>query len=82
MNIRKDMHFAIVFTGAPYGDNEGGHIVSCHKTYDNAEKAFGKAFTDSTGNWTTGVLNNYIVCLDKTYGRIGRDQTAREYFSS
>ena len=77
MTIRKDMNYAIVYLGAPYGDNEGGHIVSCHKTLTTAEKAFDKAFAG-----TTGVLNNCIIILDIPYGRGPNGETAREYFTN
>ena len=30
---------AVVYLGAPYGDREGGHIVSLHKSYGAARNA-------------------------------------------
>jgi len=31
--------YAVVYVGAPYGDNEAGEIVSRHRTYDAAVAA-------------------------------------------
>lgn len=57
---------AVVYRGAPYGDNEGGHIVSLHKSEAAAEKA-----SDHYGH-------KVVVALDEPY--IG-GKTAREWFA-
>ena len=57
---RKYSH-AIVYWGAPYGENERGHIVSRHTSEDLAEAAYDRRF-----GGTTGVLNNRIVELDSS----------------
>lgn len=76
MTISDTFTHAIVFVGAPYGDNECGHIHSTHKSFATAERRFDKDFSGRTG-----VYNNIIVDLDKPiHGRTG-EMTAREYFS-
>lgn len=57
---------AIIYIGAPYGENESGHIVSRHKSEENANKAFEKKFSG-----TTGIYNNKIVEL-KSDGSLDR----------
>lgn len=51
MNYR----YAIFFTGAPYGDNEAGHIVSRHRSLWLAQQAFDRLFSG-----TTGIYDNSI----------------------
>lgn len=34
--------FELVYTGAPYGLNEYGEVISTHRTYDAAQKAASK----------------------------------------
>lgn len=53
--------FAIIYTGAPYGDNEFGHILSRHKTMIAAQRRFEKESHDSEGNPTTFRLKHEIV---------------------
>ena len=50
---------AIIYIGAPYGENESGHIVSRHTSRELADSAFDRKFSG-----TTGVLNNKVVALD------------------
>lgn len=76
MKIRKNSTHIIVYTGAPYGDNEGGHVVSQHQSFEAAKKEYARRF-----DGTTGTLNNDIYTLDAIYPRGGKGQTAREYFS-
>lgn len=69
--IPRNMTHAVVYIGAPYGDNEGGHIVSLHKSGSAAFRSlppYGSEFC--------------VVELDARYERGGDDrETAREYFS-
>jgi len=51
---------AIIYIGAPYGENESGHIVSRHKNIENAERAFEKKFSG-----TTGIYNHIVVELKR-----------------
>ena len=74
---RKSNTHAVVYLGAPYGDNEGGHIASLHKSKDGAIKALRRM----------GQLNareHRIVALDDATagGRwvFGDVKTPREYF--
>jgi len=55
---------AIVYVGAPYGDNEAGHIISRHKSFANAERRFERESRTSTGERTTFPLNHQIVALN------------------
>jgi len=55
---------AIIYTGAPYGDGESGHIVSRHKSRRHAENRFDAECRDSEGNFTTFDLSHEIVALD------------------
>lgn len=73
MKIKSNSTHVIVYTGAPYGDGEGGHVVSQHQSQELAEKAYARKF-----DGTTGVLTNSIVALDEPYGGF---ETAREYFA-
>lgn len=51
--------YAIIYTGAPYGDNEQGHIVSRHTTLPLARSIFTRRYGGRTGS-----LNHQIVRLD------------------
>ncbi len=64
--IRRDHTHAVIYTGAPYGDNEGGHIVSLHKSLATAEQ-----HCDS-------YAGQQIVALDEHSNRHGG--MPREYF--
>ena len=67
----KSYTHAVVYTGAPYGDNEGGHVVSLHKSQEAAEKAcLGRYHGQS------------VVALDETYDRGFAGKSAREYFAA
>lgn len=74
---RKSNTHAVVYLGAPYGDNEGGHIVSLHKSKDGAAKAI-----DRMGELKA--REHCIVTLDDAKaGRrwvFGDVKTPRDYF--
>lgn len=55
-----DLHQRNHLRRRTFGENESGHIVSRHKSLENAEKAFEKKF-----GGTTGIYSNKIVELDK-----------------
>lgn len=68
---------AVVYLGAPYGDNEGGHIVSLHKSKDGAVMAMRRMGELKAREHT-------IVALDDaTAGRrwvFSDVKTPRDYF--
>jgi hypothetical protein len=68
--IAKSMTHAVVYVGAPYGLNEGGHIVSLHRSEEAAAK-----HCDS-------YAGQMVVALDEEYRRGYPGQTAREYFNA
>jgi hypothetical protein len=51
--------YAIIYTGAPYGDTESGHIVSRHITLETACRRYREWYTGRTGE-----LNHTIVRLN------------------
>ena len=51
------MKYAIIYKGAPYGENESGHIVSRHKTWENAQKRFEKEYAETTGRYSHKIVN-------------------------
>ena len=51
------MKYAIIYKGAPYGENESGHIVSKHKTMENAQKRFDKEYRGTTGIYSHKIVN-------------------------
>lgn len=71
--IAKNMTHAVVYVGAPYGDNEGGHIMSLHKSEAAAIAAAGDDYSYH------GLA---IVTLDATYDRGFPGRPAREYFDA
>ena len=68
MRISRANTYAVVYVGAPYGDNEGGHIVSLHRSESAARGR------------TDGYRGQIMVALDEPYTRGLQGMTAREYF--
>jgi len=68
--IPQNITHAVVYVGAPYGLNEGGHIVSLHRSEDAAAKH------------CDHYLNRIVVELDAEYSRGTPGKTARDYFNS
>lgn len=66
--IPDNMTHAVVYTGAPYGDGEGGHIVSLHKSQQSAVAA------------ADHYRQETAIALDEPYRSDGK--TAREYFAA
>ena len=68
MKITKAHTHAVVYVGAPYGDTEGGHLVSLHKSleaaYAHRDRYAGEVVAD----------------LDEPSAR--HPQTARKYFGA
>lgn len=54
---------AIIYIGAPYGDDESGHIVSRHKSARTAAKRYAAEYEG-----TTGVYNHIVVPLHEGGG--------------
>ena len=50
---------AIIYIGAPYGENEHGHIYSQHRSVETAQRRYSKDFSG-----TVGYKNHRIVALD------------------
>lgn len=71
--IPRDMTHAVIYRGAPYGLNEGGHIVSCHRSREAAEKAAGPfaRYNDL-----------HVVALDEPYPCAFEGRTARQHFGA
>lgn len=68
---------AVVYIGAPYGDNEGGHIVSLHESKGGALKALYRMSE-------LAAREHRIVGLDNTAAGsrwvFGDVKTPRDYF--
>ena len=49
-------HYAIVYHGAPYGDNEQGEIVSRHHKLSTAQARYAKQFSGKTGQYSHSIV--------------------------
>ena len=68
--IRKNSTHVVVYRGAPYGENEGGHITSQHRSFA-AAAACCRPYDYKV-----------VVALDEPYDRSANGETAREYFAT
>ena len=66
--IRKNSTHVVVYRGAPYGENEGGHVTSQHRSIEAAE-----AHCDTYNG-------KVAIALDEPYDRAINGETARDYF--
>lgn len=58
-------HYVIVYHGAPYGENERGHIVSRHHKLTTAQVKYRRMFSGKTGQHSHSIYE----LIDGTWDR-------------